>query len=143
MMFLLGTINFKISAMKKLFITACSAIMMGVCSLAQAQDSSSTDFNTQPPVEQSEQNQSNTQSDDMKTQDAERVDNQSQTTDQQLQKDADAMKENFESSTIDKVGPNGEQLFMERGKYFYMDENGKKVKVKKSEVRDKSEMQQQ
>ena len=53
------------------------------------------------------------------------------------------MKENFESSTIDKVGPNGEQLFMERGKYYYMDEDGKKVKVKKSEVRDKSEMQQQ
>jgi hypothetical protein len=129
--------------MKKLLITACSAFMLGVCSLAQAQDSSSTDLNKQTPVEQSEQNQSNTQSDDMKTRDAERADDQPQTTDQQLQKDADAMKENFEGSTIDKVGPNGEQLFMERGKYFYMDENGKKVKVKKSEVRDKSEMEQQ
>ena len=130
--------------MKKIMIAACSAIVMGVCSLAQAQvqDSSSTDLNKQQPVEQSQQNQNNTQSDDMKTQDAERVD-QTQSTDRQLQQDADALKENFEGSTIDKVGPNGEQLFMERGKYFYMDENGKKVKVKKSEVRDKSEMQQQ
>ena len=131
--------------MKTVMIAACSAIMMGVCSLAQAQvqDSSSTDFDTQQPVEQSQQNQNNTQSDDMKTQDAERVEDQSQSTDRQLQEDADALKKNFEGSTIDKVGPNGEQLFMERGKYFYMDENGKKDKVKKSEVRDKSEMQQQ
>ena len=130
--------------MKKIMIAACSAIVMGVSSLAQAQvqDSSSTDLNKQQPVEQSQQNQNNTQSDDMKTQDAERVD-QTQSTDRQLQQDADALKENFEGSTIDKVGPNGEQLFMEREKYFYMDENGKKVKVKKSEVRDKSEMQQQ
>ena len=119
--------------------------MMGICSLAQAQvqDSSSTDVNTQQPVEQTQQNQGNTQSDDMKTQDAERVEEQPQSTDQQLQQEADALKENFEGSTIDKVGPNGEQLFMERGKYFYMDEDGKKVKVKKSDVRDKSEMQEQ
>ena len=125
---------------------ACSAAMMGICSLAQAQvqDSSATDFNTQQPVEQNQKKESNTQSDDMKTRDAERVDDQQgQSTDRQLQEDAEAMKENFEGSTIDKVGPNGEKLFMERGKYFYMDENGKKVKVKKSEVRDKSEMQEQ
>ncbi len=132
--------------MKKVCLMACSAAMMGICSLAQAQvqDSSATDFNTQQPVEQNQQKESNTQSDDMKTRDAERVDDQQgQSTDRQLQEDAEAMKENFEGSTIDKVGPNGEKLFMERGKYFYMDENGKKVKVKKSEVRDKSEMQEQ
>ena len=129
--------------MKKLFIIACSAVMMGICSLAQAQaqDSSSTNYDTQTPVEESQQDQNNTQSDDMKTRDAERVDDQQeQSTDQNLQDDADAMKENFEGSTIDKVGPNGEKLFMERRKYYYMDENGKKVKVKKSDVRDKSEM---
>ena len=71
----------------------------------------------------------------MKTNEAERVEG---TTDQQLQQDADAMEKNFEGSTIDKVGPNGEKLFMERGKYFYYDNDGRKVKVKKSEVRDKS-----
>jgi hypothetical protein len=133
----------KDTPMKKLFIIACSAVMMGICSFAQAQaqDSSSTNYDSQTPVEQRQQDQNSTQSDDMKTRDAERVDDQQgQSTDKQLQEDADAMKENFEGATIDKVGPNGEKLFKERGKYFYMDENGEKVKVKKSEVRDKSEM---
>lgn len=128
--------------MKKLLIIASSAVMMSICSLAhaQVQDSSSTNFDTQTPME-NQQDQNNTQSDDMKTRDAERVDDQQrQSTDKQLQDDANAMKENFEGSTIDKIGPNGEKLFKERGKYFYIDENGEKVKVKKSEVRDKSEM---
>jgi hypothetical protein len=130
--------------MKKLFIITASVAMMSICSLVQAQDqdTTSSDLNTQPPVEESQQNQGNTQSDDMKTRDAERVDNQQpQPTDQELQNDVDAMQENFEGATIDKVGPNGEKLFMERGKYFYINDEGKKVKVKKSEVRDKSEMQ--
>lgn len=131
--------------MKKLLIIASCAVMLSICSLAhaQVQDSSSTNYDTQTPVE-NQQDQNNTQSDDMKTRDAERVDDQQgQSTDQQLQQDANALKENFEGATIDKVGPNGEKLFMERGKYFYIDEDGKKVKVKKSEVRDKSVENQQ
>lgn len=130
--------------MKKLLI-AVSAAMVSVCSLVQAQnqDTASSDLDRPTPVEESQQNQNNTQSDDMKTQDAERADDQQQSTDQQLQNDVDAMEENFEGATIDKVGPNGEKLFMDRGKYFYINDEGKKVKVKKSEVRDKSEMQEQ
>jgi len=106
---------------------------MGICSLtqAQSQDTTSTNYNRQP----TEEKRGDTKSDDMKTNDAERVEG---TTDQQLQQDADAMEKNFEVSTIDKIGPNGEKLFMERGKYFYYDNDGRKVKVKKSEVRDKS-----
>ncbi|HEX6223977.1 MAG TPA: hypothetical protein VFZ52_06185 [Chryseolinea sp.] len=119
--------------MKKLLIL-CGGAMMGICSFAQvqSQDTTSTDYNA--PVQQEQP--SNTKSDDMKTNDAEQVDN--QTTDQQLQQDVDAMEKNFEGATIDKVGPNGEKLFMERGKYFYYNDEGKKVKVKKSEVKDKS-----
>ena len=119
--------------MKKLLILF-GGTMMGICSFAQvqSQDTTSTDYNA--PVQQEQP--SNTKSDDMKTNDAERVDN--QTTDQQLQQDVDAMEKNFEGATIDKVGPNGEKLFMERGKYFYYNDEGKKVKVKKSEVKDKS-----
>lgn len=129
--------------MKKLLMIAVSAAMVSVCSLVQAQDqdTASTNLNSPTPVEESQQNQNNTQSDDMKTRDAERADEQS--TDQELQKDVDAMQENFEGATIDKIGPNGEKLYMDRGKYFYINDEGKKVKVKKSEVRDKSEMQQQ
>jgi hypothetical protein len=117
--------------MKK-FLMLFIGVMIGICSLTQAQsrDTTSTNHNPQTPVEEKQ-----TKSDDMKTNDAERVEG---TTDQQLQQDADALEKNFEGSTIDKIGPNGEKLFMERGKYFYYDNEGRKVKVKKSEVRDKS-----
>ena len=91
-----------------------------------------TNYKEQPPAEQQ---RNDTKNDEMKTNDAERVEG---TTDQQLQRDADVMERNFEGSTIDKVGPNGEKLFMERGKYFYYDNDGRKVKVKKSDVRDRS-----
>jgi hypothetical protein len=124
--------------MKKVLATLFSLAMLGLCPMVHAQnaDSSSTNLNDQPQMEQS---QDNTQSDDMKTQDAERAEETPQATDQELEQDAETMEQNFEGATIDKVGPNGEELFMERGKYFYMNEEGKKVKVKKSEVRDKSE----
>jgi hypothetical protein len=36
-----------------------------------------------------------------------------------------------------KQGPNGEAVFMENGKYYYMDEAGEKKKIKKSELKDK------
>lgn len=115
----------------------CSAAMLGICSLVHAQqDTTSTNLNNNNQS-QTQENIGNTQSDDKKTQDAERTDQQ-QSTDQQLTDDAAALEKNFEGATIDKVGPNGEKLFMERGKYYYMNEEGKKVKVKKSEVRDKS-----
>ena len=105
--------------------------LAGLCTLAQAQDRDSTSTNfSQPPAEQSD-----TKSDDKKTNDAERP---AESTDEQLQKDADAMQQNFEGSTIDKIGPNGEKLFMEKGRYYYINEEGDKVKVRKSEVRDKS-----
>jgi len=122
--------------MKKLLTIICSAAMLGICSLVHAQqDTASTNLNTNQS--QTQENIGNTQNDDKKTQDAERTDDQS--TEQQLTEDAAALEKNFESATIDKIGPNGEKLFMERGKYYYMNEEGKKVKVKKSEVRDKSE----
>jgi len=128
----------KTTHMKKIITTIFGAALLGVCSLALAQDTDSASTNLNQP--QMEQSQDNTQSDDMKTRDAERMDQSDQATDQQLEEDAKAMEQNFEGATIDKVGPNGEELFMERGKYYYMSEEGKKVKVKKSDVRDKSEM---
>ena len=118
--------------MKKIQMILCSAALMGLCTLAQGQDrdSTSTDY-TPSPVEQSD-----TKSDDKKTNDAERP---AESTDQQLQQDVDAMQQNFEGATIDKVGPNGEKLFMKNGKYYYINEKGDKVKVKKSDVVDMSQ----
>lgn len=122
----------KLTIMKKIQMMICSVALLGLCTLTQAQDRDTTSTNySQPPTEQGD-----TKSDDKKTNDAERP---AQTTDQQLQEDADAMQQNFEGSTIDKVGPNGEKLFMQKGKYYYINEKGDKVKVKKSEVRDLSQ----
>ena len=42
-------------------------------------------------------------------------------------------KENFNN----KVGPQGEEVFMERKKYYYINSDGKKVEVKQAELRDK------
>jgi hypothetical protein len=36
-----------------------------------------------------------------------------------------------------KEGPNGEAIFMENGKYYYLNEAGEKTKIKKSQLRDK------
>ena len=38
-----------------------------------------------------------------------------------------------------KQGPNGEAVFMENGKYYYMDEAGEKKKIKKSELEDNTQ----
>lgn len=106
--------------------------MVGASFLAQGQDT--TNYNNQSTDDEARE--------DVK-QDAEdasvEIRQEAQSTEQELQKDADEMEKNFEGATIDKVGPNGEKLFMERGKYYYMNKDGKKVKVKKSDVRDKSE----
>ena len=37
------------------------------------------------------------------------------------------------------VAQNGEAIFRENGKYFYMNEAGKKKKIKESELRDKTQ----
>ena len=124
------------SGMKKIQAILCGVAMMGVCTFVEAQDRDTISTNySQRAIEQ----RSNTKTDDKKTNDAERGGTQS--VDQQLQNDAEAFQENFERATIDKVGPNGEKLFKERGKFYYINEQGDKVKVKKSDVRDQSVQQ--
>ena len=38
-----------------------------------------------------------------------------------------------------KEGPNGEAIFMENGKYYFMNESGEKKKIKASKLRDKTQ----
>jgi len=53
--------------------------------------------------------------------------------------DLSVVKKNSDRSILNnKVGPNGEELFMKRNKYFYLNEKGKKVKVKSSMLRDRA-----
>jgi len=138
--------------MKKLFATIGSMLVISVCSMAQLQDrdTASMNINDRGGIEESREEMPKGARDE---QDANQggpkiqlgengtgvqVQQESQSTDQELENDVEEMEKNLETATIDKEGPNGEKLFMERGKYFYYNEDGKKVKVKKSEVRDKS-----
>ena len=75
----------------------CAGAVIGICSLAvaQSQDTTSTNYNQQTTAPEQ---RNSTQSDEMKTNDAERAD--PQNTDEQLQQDVDAMEKNFEGSRI-------------------------------------------
>jgi len=36
-----------------------------------------------------------------------------------------------------KVGPNGEELFMKKNRYYYIDDSGKKIKARRTNLTDK------
>ena len=52
--------------------------------------------------------------------------------------DATKDRPNEMTPVEDKTGPNGEAIFQENGKYYYMNEGGEKAKIKKSKLKDKS-----
>ena len=143
--------------MKKLLVTVCGAAMISLATLAQAQDSTSTDYNNQNTVEQQSQDQS-TQDQSQPTQEQSTQDQPVQ--DQPVQDGNNAIRQgqSVESGqpTEDqtdqsmerpheivpvegKEGPNGEAIFQENGKYYYMNEAGEKKKIKESELRDKTQ----
>ena len=151
--------------MKKLLVTVCGAAMIGLATLAQAQDSTSTDYNNQNTVEQQSES---TQDQTPPTQDQSTPPQQDpaiQTTpppaqDQPVEDGNNAIRQgqSLESGepTEDqtdqsmerpneivpvegKEGPNGEVIFQENGKYYYMNEAGEKKKIKESELRDKTQ----
>ena len=186
--------------MKKVLMTICGAAMLGVATLAQAQDqdSASTNFNNQPieqneappaqdqptldqptqeqptldqptqepPVQDQPVQDQPTQEppvqdqpaldqptqdqptqeppvQDQPTQDGNNAiqQGQSRESEQPTEEQTDQSIERS-SETIpveDKVGPNGEAVFMENGKYYYMNEAGEKKKIKKSELQDKTQ----
>ena len=160
----------------------CGTAMLGIATIAQAQDSTSTDFNqgtveqTQDqPIDQSQPTQDPTYApptqdqptQDQPTQDQPTLDQPTQDqptqdpaldqptqdgnnqiqqgqsresglptedqTDQATESPADM------TPVEDKEGPNGESVFMEDGKYYYMNEAGEKTKIKKSELKDKAQ----
>jgi len=188
--------------MKKVLMI-CGAAMFGMATLvhAQDQDTASTNYNTQPPVEQQDQSTSPTQDQptlDQPTQDPNlNQPTQDPTLDQPTQEPPvqdpaldqptqdpaldqptqdqpiddgtnaiprgqsresdlptqDQTDQSTDPSSTDpstdgssditpvegKEGPNGEAVFMENGKYYYMDEAGEKKKIKKSELNDKTQ----
>ncbi len=181
--------------MKKVLMTICGAAMLGIATLAQAQDqdTASTNFNNQPieqneappvqdqptldqptqespaldqptqetpvqdqptldqptqepPVQDAPVQESPVQDQpalDQPTQDGNNAIQQGQSreseqptpeqTDQSMERPSEIIP------VEDKAGPNGEAIFMEDGKYYYMNEAGEKKKIKKSELQDKTQ----
>lgn len=180
--------HLNIMNMKKLLMIVCGTAMLGIATIAQAQDqdTASTDYNQgaveqsqDQPIDQSQPTQDPTYApptQDQPTQDQPTLDQPTQdpaldqpTQDQPTQDPAldqptqdgnnqiqqgqsresgvpteDQTDQATESPADmtpveDKEGPNGEAVFMENGKYYYMNEAGEKTKIKKSELRDKAQ----
>jgi hypothetical protein len=140
--------------MKKLLMTVCGAAMIGLATLAQAQDSTSTDYNNQNTVEQSQQQAPPQQdpaiqtppappTEDQEVQDGNNAIRQGQSLESgQPTEDQTDQKMDTPSEIVPvegKEGPKGEAIFQESGKYYYMNESGEKKEIKESELRDKSQ----
>ena len=143
--------------MKKLLATVCGAAMISFATLSQAQDSTSTDYNNQNTVEQQSQDQP--VNDQLQPTEDQSIQNKSEQ-DQPVQDGTNAIQQGQSRESgqptedqIDqtmerpneivpvegKEGPNGEAIFMENGKYYYMNEEGKKKKIKEAELKDKTQ----
>ena len=143
--------------MKKLLATVCGAAMICFATLSQAQDSTSTDFNNQNTIEQ--QSQDRPVNDQPQPTEDQSIQNKSEQ-DQPVQDGTNAIQQGQSRESgqptedqIDqtmerpneivpvegKQGPNGEAIFRENGKYYYMNEAGKKKKIKESELQDKTQ----
>lgn len=130
--------------------------MMSIASFAQAQDSTSTDYKDQNTVEQSQDQSTQDQStqdlgqptpeqptQDQPTQDGNNAiqQGQSRESEQPTQDQTDqSMERPSEITPVEgKVGPNGEAIFMENGKYYYMNEAAEKKEIEESELKDKTQ----
>jgi len=135
--------------MKKLLATVCGAAMISIASLSQAQDSTSTDYNNQSTVEQQSQDQpvqdqsTQNQSIQEPVQDGTNAIRQGQSRESgpptEDQVDQTMERPNEMVPVEGKEGPNGEVIFRENGKYFYMNEAGEKKKIKESRLREKTQ----
>ena len=142
--------------MKKVLMMICGA-MLGVATLAQAQEQPTQEQPAldQPTQEAPVQDQPTQEPpvQDQPTQDQPALDqptqdgndairqDESPESDQPTEEQTDQSGERPSEITPveDKVGPNGEAIFKENGKYYYMNEAGEKKKIKKSELQDKTQ----
>lgn len=134
--------------MKKILLTLCGATLISFATLAQTQDSTSRPFNNQNSVEQSQEpaTQDATQTPAPPQEGADRdgtnaiPQGQSRESGQPTENQTDqTMERPNEIVPVEgKQGPNGEAVFMENGKYYFMNEAGEKKKIKKSELKDKT-----
>lgn len=130
--------------MKRILVMVCGVAMLGMATIAQAQDQNQTQPTQDPTYAPPAQDQP-TQDPalDQPTQDGNNQIQQEQSRESEAptQDQTDQVTESPAEMTPveDKEGPNGEAVFMENGKYYYMNEAGEKTKIKKSQLRDKTQ----
>jgi len=128
--------------------------MIGIASLAQAQDSTSTDYNKQNPVEQQTPPAQDQPALDQPTppvappteepvQDGNNAIRQGESR-ESGQPTQDQIDQNMErpsemTPVEGKTGPKGETIFRENDKYYFIDKSGEKKEIKESELRDKTQ----
>jgi hypothetical protein len=123
--------------MKKLIVIACSAALLHGYSLALAQNHeiASAKYASKKEIEKSH--------DTSKPKD-EAVKEHIITEGARTESSSfDAARASYErkvekTSDFNKVGPNGEEIFLKGHKYYYLNNEGRKVKIKSSQMKDKA-----
>jgi hypothetical protein len=119
------------TVMRTTFTIACSVVIISAFTFAQAQDS------TLAKVDSRTNSESPSAKKTQPLLSAETSINEPNVSTAPAAFDLSAVKKTSDRSILNnKVAPNGEQLMMKKNKYFYLNEKGKKVKVKTSMLRD-------
>ena len=135
-------------------MTLCGAAIIGIASLAQAQDSTSTDYRNQSTQEQPQDPATPTQDQptldqptppavtpEQPVQDGNNQIRQGQSRESgqptQDQVDQSMERPNEMTPVEGKLGPKGETIFRENDKYYYIDDKGEKVGIQESELQSK------
>jgi len=132
-------LTLKKTAMKKLIAITCGAIVLHVCSLALAQNQqiASAESISSNEIEKTA-GLSNLKTEAVAESDETGATVRAESANLDDVRPSYQMRYNFKKSSIDgKVGPNGEEIFLNGSKYYYIDSNGKKVKVNKARLKDK------
>jgi hypothetical protein len=111
--------------MKKLFTLACSAAM--ICNFVQGQNT------TLAKIDETESKKDTPTKIEAQVQDVDEVSAEKKSESTFKLPDYSG-KHSIRNS---KVGPNGEELFMKKNKYYYIDDAGKKVKARRTDLTDK------
>jgi len=116
--------------MKRLFTTACGVAL--ICNFALAQSADTTLARIEPKENIAKETTSLTGENPVtKIKEASTDDSENEAT-------TSTFKLPTKSPAFEnKVGPNGEELFIRKHKFYYINGAGKKIKIKSSELRDK------
>ena len=127
--------------MKKFIAIACGAAFLHVCSLAfaQNQEIASVKYSSVNKTEKADNintpptNEAVTANEEV-TKDAAKIESSNF---DQVRTSYQLREDHKKYDINNKVGPNGEEIFLKDSKYYYLNDKGKKVKVKNAQLKDK------